>query len=106
MTSSGAAASLSLSGGLTTPGGEDVHRRVREALNGCEELVVDCSGATEIDVSFLQILVAAQRSAERSRKTVALASPPQGVLADALRRCGFAPPPGATSLAKIFASRA
>lgn len=97
--------SLKLSGSLTTPVGEEVHRTVREALNGCERLVLDCSDVTEVDVSFLQILVAADGAAKRSHKTAALASPPQGALGDALRRCGFSPPPGATSLAEIFASR-
>ncbi len=96
---------VKLSGGLTTPVGEEVHRTVLEALNGCERLVIDCSDVTEADVSFLQILVAADLAAGQSHKTVALASPPQGVLGDALRRCGFAPPSGATSLAEIFASR-
>ena len=95
---------VKLGGSLTTPVGEDVHRTVLEALNGCERLVIDCSDVTEVDVSFLQILVSADLAAGRSHKTAALASPPQGVLDDALRRCGFAPPPGATSLAEILAS--
>ena len=96
---------VKLSGSLTTPVGEEVHRTVREALNGCERLVIDCSDVTEVDISFLQILVAADVAAARSHKMAALASPPQGALGDALRRCGFAPPPGATSLAEILASR-
>ncbi len=96
---------VKLSGSLTTPVGDEVHRTVLEALSGREQLTIDCSDVTEVDVSFLQILVAADVAAGRSHKTAALASPPQGVLADALRRCGFAPPPGATSLTEIFASR-
>ncbi len=105
MTSSCESGAVKLSGSLTTPVGEEVHRTVREALRGCERLVIDCSDATEVDVSFLQILVATDRAAGRSHKTAALASPPGGVLGAALRRCGFAPPPEATSLAEIFASR-
>ncbi len=96
---------VKLSGSLTTPVGEEVHRTVLEALNGCERLVIDCSDVTEVDVSFLQILVAADVAAGRSHKTAALGSPPEGALGDALQRCGFAPPPGATSLAEIFAPR-
>ncbi len=97
---------VKLSGSLTTPVGEEVHQTLSKALNGCKRLVLDCSDVTEVDISFLQILVAADQAAARCHKTAALASPPQAALSDALRRCGFAPPPEATSLAEIFASRA
>jgi anti-anti-sigma regulatory factor len=104
MTSSSVSVPLKLCGSLTTPNSEETHRAIRDALSGSESLVVDCSTATEIDVSFLQLLVSAQRTAERAHKAIALASPPQGVLADALRRCGFATAERTTSLAKIFPS--
>jgi ABC-type transporter Mla MlaB component len=106
MTSSSVSVPLKLRGSLTTPFSEDAHRAIRDALSGCENLVVDCSEAAEIDVSFLQLLASAERSAERAHKSIALAAPPQGVLADALRRCGFAPVEGATALDKIFPSTA
>ena len=102
MTSPGAATHLKLSGRLTTPTSDDTHRAMRAALERCESLVLDCSEANEVDVSFLQLLVAAQRAAERSHKTIAFSAPPQGVLADAMRRCGFAAPKAAVSLAEIF----
>jgi ABC-type transporter Mla MlaB component len=102
MTSYSAATQLELRGRLITPTSEDTHRSIRMTLAKCESLVLDCSEASEIDVSFLQLLVAAQRTAERSRKTIAFSAPPQGVLADAFRRCGFAAPKTAVSLAEIF----
>jgi len=105
MSSSSVCIPLKLRGSLTTPASEDAHRAIRDALSGCENLVVDCSEATEIDVSFLQLLASAERTAERAHKSIALSAPPQGALADALRRCGFAAE-GTTSLAKIFPSAA
>jgi ABC-type transporter Mla MlaB component len=104
MASQNAAMPVKLRGSLTTPTCEETHRAIREALAQADSLVLDCSEATEIDVSFLQILFAAQRAAERSHKAIDLAAPLEGVLDDALRRCGFAAPRGATSLAEIFPS--
>ena len=101
-----AASRLVLGGSLTTPTSEETHRALAQALEGCDSLTLDCSEATEIDVSLLQTLVAARCSAERSHKTIGLASPPRGVLLDALRRCGFAAPPDATSLGDILTPEA
>ena len=102
MSSSSVSTPLKLCGSSTTPQSEETHRAVRDALSGGAHLVVDCTEASEIDVSFLQLLVAAQRSAERSGKTIALSAPPQGALADALKRCGFAAAAGTTALARLF----
>jgi ABC-type transporter Mla MlaB component len=102
MTSPSTTTYLKLSGRLTTPTSDDTHRAMQRALERREKLVLDCSEASEVDVSFLQLLVAVQRAAERSHKTVAFSTPPQGVLADALRRCGFTAPKAAVSLAEIF----
>jgi len=89
-------------GSLTTPTSEQTHQTIREALEGSDSVVLDCAGAEEIDVSFLQILVAAGRAAERGRKTIGLAGPAQGALAEALRRCGFAAAEGKTALRDLF----
>jgi anti-anti-sigma regulatory factor len=105
MTPTGVAIRLTLRGPLTTPTSAETCRAIREALDATENLILDCFEATDIDVSFLQILAAAHRAAERSGKTIALSSPPRGAFADALRRCGFSVAEGATSLAGIFSSR-
>ena len=89
---------LSLTGSLTTPRAEAVHAEVFAVLSGHSNVAVDCSNASEMDVAFIQILVAAQRFAVRSGKSVALASPPAGLLADALKRCGFSPPKRPTAV--------
>lgn len=81
--------SLSLTGDLTTPHAEAVRAQVLAALSDHAAVTIDCSGATDMDVAFVQILVAAGRFAAKSGKTVAFATPPAGLLAETLRRCGF-----------------
>ena len=82
---------LSLTGSLTTPRADAVHAEVFAVLSGHSSVTIDCSNASEMDVAFIQILVAANRFAAQSGKTVALASPPTGLLAETLNRCGFSP---------------
>ncbi len=99
-----AAPRLALRGALTISTCESTLQTVREALGGGEAVVLDCSEATEVDLSLLQILFAAQQEAARSGKRIGLSAPPSHALAEALRRCGFTPAAHATSLAEIFAS--
>jgi anti-anti-sigma regulatory factor len=88
---------------LTTPRAEAIHAEVLAVLSGHANVVMDCSGASEMDVAFIQILVAAERFAARAGKTVALASPPAGLLAETLRRCGFgAPKRPSSALAEVL----
>lgn len=103
MRSSSVCIPLKLRGDLTTPNAEETHRAIRDALAGGERLVIDCLEAGEVDVSFLQLLVSAERTAEGEKKSIALSAPPAGELAEALKRCGFAAAEGATALSEIFA---
>jgi len=93
-----------LGGSLTIATAEATHAKLREAFGGASAITLDCSQASEIDVTFLQLMVSAQRTAARAGKTVRLAAPPDGVLAEALRRCGFPPAGAAAALAEILAS--
>lgn len=89
---------LSLTGSLTTPRAEAIHSEALAALSGHPNVAIDCSNASEMDVAFIQILVAANRFASKFGKTVALASPPVGILAETLRRCGFSSPKRPTTV--------
>jgi two-component system chemotaxis sensor kinase CheA len=93
-----------LGGALTIATVEATHAQLREALGGAGAIVLDCSQAREVDVTFLQLMVSAQRTAASAGRSVHLAAPPSGVLAEALRRCGFAPAGTATALAEILPS--
>ncbi len=57
---------LVLRGSLTTARCEQTHRAVIEALAAANGIAIDCSEATEVDLSFLQILFAAQGAADRA----------------------------------------
>ena len=94
---------LSLTGSLTTPRAEAIHAEVLAVLSGHSAVTIDWSAASEMDVAFIQILVAAERFASRAGKSVALASPPAGLLAETLRRCGFSKPKRSTAaLAEVL----
>jgi anti-anti-sigma regulatory factor len=94
---------LSLTGSLTTPRANAIHGEALAALSSHPSVAIDCSAATEMDVAFIQILVAAHRFATQSGKSVALAAPPAGLLAETLKRCGFpAPQRPTTALAEAL----
>lgn len=50
---------------------------------------VDCSAVDEADVTAVQLLLAAHRSAQQRNRGFALAAPLSPVLADAFERCGL-----------------
>jgi anti-anti-sigma regulatory factor len=84
---------LCLDGALTVARAEDVRDAVLAALAEPAGLVVDCSGATQVDLAFLQIMLAAARTAATRGTSLSLAAAPSGPLATALARGGFAPDP-------------
>jgi anti-anti-sigma regulatory factor len=94
---------LCFEGSLRAAQSETVQRTVLDALRTHASVVIDCSKADEIDISFLQILIGATRTASAWRKDIRLASPPTGLLAETLQRCGFPKAaPATTSLAELF----
>jgi anti-anti-sigma regulatory factor len=78
-----------LEGALTIRTAEVVRATLREALERESNIAIECGDATEVDLSFVQLLIAARVSATRSGKTVALAAPPNGPLLDTLTCAGF-----------------
>ncbi len=52
---------------------------------------IDCKAATEIDLSFIQLLVAARSSAQQAGRSVSLAESPNGPLLAVLSRAGLRP---------------
>jgi ABC-type transporter Mla MlaB component len=80
---------LSLDGALTMRSVEALFARLRETLAQHSEVSIDCTAAAEVDLSFIQLLVAARASAVQADKTVALAARPDGPLLQALTRAGF-----------------
>jgi two-component system chemotaxis sensor kinase CheA len=77
---------LECAGHLTVRTIESLHARVREALEQQDVVTLDCTGANEIDLSFVQLLLSAYRSAGTR---IALMQPLPEVLSNALRRAGL-----------------
>ncbi len=82
---------LTFSDKLTLP---NANKILIDAINmmKCESNIIgiDCSQATEIDLSFIQILIAVRCAATARGKKVTLSPPVTGILSDALERGGFA----------------
>ena len=94
---------LTLEESLTTSQAEAVRDAMLDALRNHASVVIDCSGADEIDITFLQTLIAAARTAADWRKDIRLVSPLPPLLLNALERCGFpAPASDTTSLSELF----
>ena len=85
-------AQLVLDGALTMRTVDTVRATLRAAIeppSGPAGIDIDCSAATEIDLTFIQLLVAARLSTRATGRSISLAPGPDGVLLDALTRGGF-----------------
>lgn len=71
---------LAFTGSATIVSGHDAHTRLLQALETGRDVAVDCSGITETDLSFVQLLLAARRSAQARRQRLVLSSPAGGAL--------------------------
>lgn len=82
---------VALNGALTLRTVEAEHERLRAALDHHADVVIDCSGLVDVDLSGLQLLLVALRGARDGGRSLSLAQPANGVLRDALVRAGFLP---------------
>lgn len=72
-----------------------VHGTLLAALAGQQMVQVDCAGAETVDLSFIQLLLAARRSATNAGKQFQLAAPAAGALRTTLEQGGFLSSDGA-----------
>jgi ABC-type transporter Mla MlaB component len=68
---------------------ETLRSELLAALERQAALEIDCAALAEADLSLIQVLLAARKTAQASGKTLALAQPASGVLRDVLLRSGF-----------------
>jgi len=80
---------LRFDGSLTLPKAEAIRSVLAAALDKGGVVAIDCGAATEVDVSFIQLLLAARRSAAQRGASLALVAPATGALRAALERGGF-----------------
>ena len=84
-------ATLILEGPLTLRTATETCDLLRDALAHDATVSIDCRAATDIDLSFIQLLVAARSSAEQASRTVTLVESPNGPLLTVLSRAGLRP---------------
>ncbi len=82
---------VKFSGPQTIRESEDAAQVLRRALNDHSSLVLDCEEVEEADLTFLQLLIAARRSARRGGKDLVLTTTARGPLLAALDRAGIRP---------------
>ncbi len=82
---------LVLKGAQTIRQAAQTREAILAALADSGDILLDCAGVEEADLSLVQIILAAQRSAASRSTRLALSEPPAGALRQALARGGFAP---------------
>ena len=89
MDSSLPSTTVKFDGALTVPNADALHARLVAALDRNEPVLLDLSGATDIDVAFLQLVVAAQKTASAKNIALSLRSDGAKLLMDEAARCGL-----------------
>ncbi len=93
---------VDLSGARTLRNTGQTHSLLAEALSQSSSVAVDCSNIPETDLSFVQLLLSAQRSAAEAGKSLTLVQPARGALFDALMRGGFLRQRGGPGGGQVF----
>jgi outer membrane murein-binding lipoprotein Lpp len=78
-----------LAGACTVAKADEIHAKLLDMVARYAILEVDRNDADEVDLSFVQLLLAARASARLAGRTVRLARPAAGTLLDVLHRGGF-----------------
>ena len=84
---------VTLSGDLTIFQASEIQTRLREALESSDDVRITLQDVTSMDLSCLQLLCSAHRTAASGKKTLRFASPPpllfrETVAAAGLKRYG------------------
>jgi anti-anti-sigma regulatory factor len=80
---------LALSGRLSIATVSATHAHLQEAVAEHRQLILDISDVEEVDLSFVQVVESARKSATRMGGGVSLARPAEGALRTALVTGGF-----------------
>jgi hypothetical protein len=83
-----------LTGSLNIREAEQIRSRLLEAVRQHEHVMLGCSGAAGGDLSFVQLVLSARRTAAAAGKSVTLAAPAEGWLLEALQKAGLVSPAG------------
>lgn len=67
----------------------EIHARLVRALSDKIDIEINCAAIEEIDLSFIQLLIATQKAAAQSGATLRLSSPAPSAVMRLLERGGF-----------------
>jgi len=87
---------LKLSGEMTIRTITDAWRNLQDAFQASDNIIVDLSDIGTTDMSFIQLLLSAQKTAEARNKAFHLSAPVKGDFRQDLERGGFLEPPSGT----------
>ncbi len=77
-------------GRLTISEAPEIRETLLAGIDGCQDVVIDCSKASEIDLTFIQLLIAGRRTAATRGRSMLVSASFDSPLAEAARRAGFA----------------
>ncbi len=80
---------VTFSGDLTIENAQELQKILLAAMDNAAELLLTFENVTATDLTFVQLLCSAHRTAVRSDKIMKLASPRPEVLMAAVRETGF-----------------
>jgi anti-anti-sigma regulatory factor len=87
------AETVDLGGPRTIRNAEETRSLLLEALRGPSPIRLDCASVAEADLSFVQLLLSARKSAQATGKIATLAHSPRGAVLQAASRAGFSTAP-------------
>lgn len=83
--------SLTLTGDLTVRRSAELHAALAQAVGRARHVALDCRGAERVDLSFLQLVLAA-REAARAQQGDLILAPAAPAVSEAACRAGLAGP--------------
>lgn len=86
----GAAGHVPLEGALGLKAARGIRDVLRQAFDASRSIVVDARAVTGVDISVIQLLIAARHSADREGKSFTLLGDPAGPLATMVAEAGLA----------------
>jgi anti-anti-sigma regulatory factor len=80
---------IELCGDLSLPSIADAHQKILSAFDQDLPIVIDLDGVTSADLTLVQLLEAARKSAENRGRALSLSAPASGATRAVLERGGF-----------------
>lgn len=80
---------LEISGSLTAPNSMDLKKSFQEALNGTSNLVLVLKNVKEVDLTFIQLLASAVKTAHGESKELELKLPVPDLVAESIIETGL-----------------